>query len=291
MNKPQPVRKAVIPVAGFGTRFLPAAKAMPKEMLPVVDKPIIQYIVEEAVAAGFTEIIFVTGRNKRAVEDHFDTSYELECLLEEKGKQEILSDMRRISDLVRIVYVRQKKALGLGHAILQAKQVVGDEPFAIFLGDDIIDSKRPAIQQMLDVYQEYGKSVIAVRRAPRDQLSNYGVIKPEKITERVSKVMELVEKPEPDKAPSDLAITGRYVLDHKIFSYIEDTKPGAGGEIQITDALTKLASNDGLLAYEYEGTYYDGGNKLELLKAQVDFALKRPEFKKEFAQFLKDKVS
>ena len=289
----QPIRKAVIPVAGFGTRFLPATKAMPKEMLPIVDKPIIQYIVEEAVMAGLTQIIFVTGRNKRALEDHFDSNYELEQLLEHKGKHDQLKEVRAISDLVRVVYVRQKEQLGLGHAILQAKDVVGQEPFAVFLGDDVIDSETPAIAQMAEARQQNGGlSVVGVRQVPRAQTKNYGVVQPAKIDgqDRTYKVEAIVEKPEPGSEPSDLAVTGRYILSPKIFEYIEATAPGAGGEIQITDALAKLAASEGLLAHQYEGTYYDGGNKLEFIKATIDFALKRPEFADELKSFLQNRA-
>ncbi len=286
MNKSLKVRKAVIPVAGFGTRFLPATKAMPKEMMPIVDKPVIQYIVEEAVASGFTEVIFITGRNKRALEDHFDYNYELEHLLKHKGKTDELEQVRAISEMVKVVYVRQKEALGLGHAILQARSVVGDEPFAIFLGDDIISSEKPAIAQMLEVYMQHGKSIVGVRQTSKESVSSYGVIDPAEINGRTSKVKSIVEKPDPAVAPSNLAVTGRYILDSKVFDYLEKTKPGAGDEIQITDALDMLAKNEGLMAYEYEGKYYDGGNKLEFVKATVDFAMARPEFKEELKKFL-----
>ena len=286
------IRKAVIPVAGFGTRFLPATKAMPKEMLPIVDKPIIQYIVEEAVAAGLDEVIFVTGRGKHALENHFDTSRELEMLLREQGKTEALEQVKQIADLVHIVYVRQKEALGLGHAILQAEPVVNDEPFAVLLGDDLIDAKKPAIAQMLAAYNRTGQSMVAVRRCPREELSHYGVVQAEPLANnpRTFKVTGLVEKPTPQQAPSDLAVTGRYLLDPSIFQYLHDAKPGQGGEIQLTDALQRLARTRGLLAYEYEGRYYDGGSKLGFIKATVDFALKRPEFKKDLQTFLQERT-
>jgi UTP--glucose-1-phosphate uridylyltransferase len=297
------IRKAVIPVAGFGTRFLPATKSMPKEMLPIVDKPAIQYIVEEAVAAGLDEIIFVTGRNKRAIEDHFDTSYELECLLRDKGKNDLLKEMREISELARIVYVRQKEALGLGHAILQAKKVVGNEPFAILLGDDIIDSEEPVIGQMMKVYDAFQTSLVGVAEIPQQDTKRYGVIKPVAVTaqpktalakdylERTHAVDEIVEKPEPQVAPSNLAVSGRYILNPEVFDFLEKTEPTKGGEIQITDAIANLMKKQGLQAYTYKGHWYDGGNKLEFIKAQVDFALKRPEFKEPLRQFLKDRLT
>jgi len=301
----QKIRKAIVPVAGFGTRFLPATKAMPKEMLPIVDKPIIQYIVEEAVAAGLDEVIFVTGRNKRALEDHFDANYELECLLRDKGKTDALREVREISDLVRVVYVRQKEALGLGHAILQAEQVVGDEPFAVLLGDDVIDAEKPVIGQLLEAYSAEGRSVVAVRRCAEEQIGNYGVVDPEPVggssagtaTPRLHRVTGIVEKPKPADAPSDLAVTGRYLLSPRVFRYLRETEPGKGGEIQLTDALQRLAAEgtdepgQGLLAYEYEGRYYDGGSKLELIKATVDFALARPEFRADLLDFLKQKTT
>jgi UTP--glucose-1-phosphate uridylyltransferase len=297
------IRKAVIPVAGFGTRFLPATKSMPKEMLPIVDKPAIQYIVEEAVAAGLDEIIFVTGRNKRAIEDHFDTSYELECLLRDKGKNDLLKEMREISELARIVYVRQKEALGLGHAILQAKKVVGNEPFAILLGDDIIDAKEPVIGQMMKVYEAFNTSLVGVAEIPREETKRYGVIKPSSVTEkpknaleqnyldRTQTVADIVEKPEPDAAPSNLAVSGRYILNPEVFDFLEKTVPSKGGEIQITDAIAQLMKKQGLQAYRYEGHWYDGGNKLEFIKAQIDFALQRPEFKEPLRQFLKQRLT
>ncbi len=281
------VRKAVFPAAGLGTRFLPVTKAIPKEMLPLVDKPLIQYCVEEAIASGIEDIIIITGRGKTAIEDHFDTSKELEILLEEKGKTDLLQIVRNISNLVRFSYTRQKEALGLGHAILCAKDLVGDEPFAVFLGDDIIDAKVPAMNQMVEVYKKYRHSVLAVQRVPKENISSYGVIKGERLEDGVFKVFDMVEKPRAEDAPSDLAVIGRYILTPDIFDYLEKTKPGKGGEIQLTDAIKSMASRHPVYALEFEGDRYDAGDKLGFLKANVSFALKRDELKGEFTQFLK----
>lgn len=281
------VRKAVFPAAGLGTRFLPVTKAIPKEMLPLVDKPLIQYCVEEAIASGIEDIIIVTGRGKTAIEDHFDTSKELEILLEGKGKSDLLKIVRDISNLVRFSYTRQKEALGLGHAILCAKDLVGDEPFAVFLGDDIIDGKVPAMTQMVEVYKKYRHSVLAVQRVPKENISSYGVIKGELLEDGVFKVSDMVEKPRAEDAPSDLAVIGRYILTPDIFDYLENTKPGKGGEIQLTDAIKSMASRHPVYALEFEGDRYDAGDKLGFLKANVSFALKRDELKGEFTQFLK----
>lgn len=281
------VRKAVFPAAGLGTRFLPVTKAIPKEMLPLVDKPLIQYCVEEAIASGIEDVIIITGRGKTAIEDHFDVSKELEALLKENGKTDLLKMVRDISNLVRFSYTRQKEALGLGHAILCAKDLVGDEPFAVFLGDDIIDSKVPTMEQMIAVYKKHRHSVLAVQRVPKESISNYGVIKGKEIGNRLFEVTDLVEKPKAEDAPSDLAVIGRYILTPDIFGYLEKTKPGKNGEIQLTDALKAMAHRHPLYALEFEGDRYDAGDKLGFLKANVSFALKRDDLKEEFIEFLK----
>ena len=276
------VRKAVFPAAGWGTRFLPATKAQPKEMLPLVDKPIIQYAVEEAVAAGIEQVIIVTSSQKRAIEDHFDLSYELEHLLEEKGEIEKLRQVRHISDLAQIAYVRQKEQLGLGHAVLMAKDLIGHEPFAVILPDDVVISDRPAIGQLIHAYHETHASVVAVMEVPHEETSRYGVIGIEPGEEaldhgRLHKVNRLVEKPAPDDAPSNLAIIGRYVLTPKVFEKLEHTPRGAGGEIQLTDALEALMQEQGIYGYAFEGTRYDAGTKLGWLQATIDVALERPD--------------
>lgn len=281
------VRKAVFPAAGLGTRFLPVTKAIPKEMLPLVDKPLIQYCVEEAIASGIEDVIIITGRGKTAIEDHFDVSKELEALLKENGKTDLLKMVRDISNLVRFSYTRQKEALGLGHAILCAKDLVGDEPFAVFLGDDVIDSKVPTMEQMIGVYKKYRHSVLAVQRVQKESISSYGVIKGKDIGNRLFEVNDLVEKPKAEDAPSDLAVIGRYILTPDIFGYLENTKPGKNGEIQLTDALKAMAHRHPLYALEFEGDRYDAGDKLGFLKANVSFALKRDELKKDFVEFLK----
>ncbi len=281
------VRKAVFPAAGLGTRFLPVTKAIPKEMLPLVDKPLIQYCVEEAIASGIEDVIIITGRGKTAIEDHFDVSKELEALLKENGKTDLLKMVRDISNLVRFSYTRQKEALGLGHAILCAKDLVGDEPFAVFLGDDVIDSKVPTMEQMIGVYKKHRHSVLAVQRVPKESISNYGVIKGKDVGNRLFEVNDLVEKPKAEDAPSDLAVIGRYILTPDIFGYLENTKPGKNGEIQLTDALRAMAHRHPLYALEFEGDRYDAGDKLGFLKANVSFALKRDELKKDFVEFLK----
>lgn len=283
----QTIRKAVFPAAGLGTRFLPATKASPKEMLPLVDKPLIQYGVEEAVASGIEQVILVTGRGKTAIEDHFDVSRELEILLEEKGKKGLLKQVRDISGMVDFAYVRQREALGLGHAILCARNLVGEEPFAVFLGDDIIDSRVPAMRQLLDVYRRYQASVLAVVRVPRAQISAYGVIDPERIGEGLYRVRDLVEKPPVERAPSELAVIGRYVLTPRIFPKLAETRPGKGGEIQLTDGLKALLADEPIYALEVEGERYDAGDKLGFLKANVCFALKRQDLREEFRKFLK----
>ena len=284
----QRVRKAVFPAAGLGTRFLPATKAQPKEMLPLVDKPIIQYVIEEAVAAGLTNIIIVTGRGKNAIEDHFDTSYELEKLLEARGKSDLLEQVRAISNIT-VCYVRQGETLGLGHAVLVAKDLVGDEPFAVLLGDDIIDSRVPCMKQMVDVFERFGEPVIAVYQVPREEISAYGVIDgvPDAKDGRVYRIRDLVEKPGTEEAPSDLAIIGRYILTPDIFEALELTPRDRGGEIQLTNGIRALKDRRPLYGYRFEGVRHDAGNKLGFLKATVEFALKREDLGGEFRRYLK----
>jgi UTP--glucose-1-phosphate uridylyltransferase len=282
-----PIRKAVFPAAGLGTRFLPATKAQPKEMLPVVDKPIIQYGVEEAVASGIDQIIVVTGRDKRAIVDHFDISFELEHYLKDRGKTRELQVVRKISDLVDITYIHQKEPLGLGHAVLMAKDVVGNEPFAVFLADDIIKSQTPAIRQMMDVYEAHQSSVLALQRVESDQVSRYGIVKVVKSDGRVHEVADMVEKPEPSKAPSNLAILGRYVLKPSIFGILEVTHEGVGGEIQLTDALRAMAQQEKLLGLEFEGTYFDVGTVSGFLKTSIAYALDRPGLREELLAYLR----
>jgi len=281
------IRKAVFPAAGLGTRFLPATKAQPKEMLPVVDKPIIQYGVEEAVAAGIDQIIVVTGRDKRAIVDHFDISFELEHYLKDRGKTRELQVVRKISDMVDITYIHQKEPLGLGHAVLMAKDVVGNEPFAVFLADDIIRSQTPVIKQMLEVYAQHQVSVLALQRVEPDQVSRYGVVKVAASDGRIHEVVDMVEKPEPSKAPSNLAILGRYLLKPSIFGILETTHEGVGGEIQLTDALRTMAQQEKVLGLEFEGTYHDVGTVSGFLKTSIAFALERPGLREELLSFLK----
>lgn len=270
----KPIKKAIIPAAGLGTRFLPATKAMPKEMLPIVDKPTIQYIVEEAVAAGIEDIIIVTGKHKRAIEDHFDRQVELELNLKEKGKEELLEAVEYSTNLANIFYVRQKEAKGLGHAIWSARQFIGDEPFAVLLGDDIVDSEIPAIQQLITEYNNHGKSVIGVQEVPESETHRYGIVSPKSKMNRLYEVKNFVEKPSPGKAPSNLAIMGRYVLTPDIFSYLERHEIGAGGEIQLTDAIEKLNQEDVVYAYDFDGLRYDVGEKFGFVKTTIEVALK-----------------
>ena len=284
---PKKVRKAVFPAAGLGTRFLPATKASPKEMLPLVDKPLIQYVVEEAVASGIQSIIIVTGRGKAAIEDHFDVSFELEKVLEERGKEEELKAMRAISDMARVSYVRQREALGLGHAVLQARDLVGDEPFAVMLSDDIVDSETPALQQLLDVYERYDAPVVATMQVKGEAISRFGAIEGEEVEDGVFRIKDMVEKPPLAEAPSDLAIIGRYVLTPDIFDEIENTQPGAIGEIQITDAMRSLLKKRPFYAVRFEGTRHDAGDKLGFLIATVEFALKHEDLAPEFREYLK----
>jgi len=281
------VRKAVFPAAGLGTRFLPATKASPKEMLPLVDKPLIQQVVEEAVASGIESIIIVTGRGKTAIEDHFDVSFELEQLLEDRGKPELLAQMRAISSMARVSYVRQQVALGLGHAVLQAEDAVGDEPFAVMLSDDIVDSETPALKQLLDVYERYQAPVIGTMQVAGEAISRFGALAVEEVEDGVYKVTDMVEKPPFAEAPSDLAIIGRYVLTPDIFAEIKQTEPGAVGEIQITDAMRSLLKKRPFYAVRFKGTRHDAGDKLGFLIATVEFALKRPDLAPEFRQYLK----
>lgn len=280
------IKKAVFPAAGMGTRFLPATKASPKEMLPLVDKPLIQYVIEEAVASGIEEVVLVTGRNKRAIEDHFDVAFELEEDLKAKGKYKLLSEVQRIANLVTFCYIRQKKALGLGHAVLTSKRVVGDETFAVLLGDDIIDSAVPALKQMMAVYERYPSTILAVQKVPKSQTQHYGIIDAKKIEDGIYLVKDLVEKPSPDEAPSNFAIIGRYILTHEIFGALERTRPGKGGEIQLTDGLRLLMKKQPIYAYEFKGIRHDAGDKLGFLKATVEFGLKNAEFGKEFRKYL-----
>jgi UTP--glucose-1-phosphate uridylyltransferase len=284
------VRKAVFPAAGWGTRFLPATKAQPKEMLPLVDKPIIQYAVEEVVAAGIEQVIIVTSSQKRAIEDHFDLSYELEHLLEERGEIERLRQIRAITDLAQIAYVRQKEQLGLGHAVLMAKELVGHEPFAVILSDDVVVGERPCIGQLVHAYNQTRSSVVAVMEVPAAETSRYGVIGGERVEGgdgRLWKMDRVVEKPEPGTAPSNLAIIGRYILTPKIFDKLEQTARGAGGEIQLTDAIQALMEEQAIYGYEFEGTRYDAGTTMGWLKASVELALARPDLGEEFGAYLR----
>jgi UTP--glucose-1-phosphate uridylyltransferase len=279
----------VFPAAGLGTRFLPATKAQPKEMLPLVDKPIIQYVIEEAVASGLTNIIIVTGRGKNAIEDHFDVSYELERLLQERGKTELLEQVRAVSNMINLSYVRQGETLGLGHAVLMAKDLIGDEPFAVMLGDDIIDNPVPCMKQMMEVFDSHGGPVIAVQQVPKDEISAYGVIDgvPEGRSGRVYRVRDMVEKPSANEAPSDLAIIGRYILTPDIFEALETTPRDAAGEIQLTNGLRALKDKRAIYGYRFEGVRHDAGNKLGFLKATVEFALKRPDLGGPFRDYLR----
>lgn len=281
------VRKAVITAAGWGTRFLPITKAQPKEMLPLVDRPVIQYSVEEAMNSGIEQIIVVTALGKRAIEDYFDRSFELEYVLERKGDTRLLRAMRELSSLANICYIRQKEQLGLGHAILTAKDLVGDEPFAVLLPDDLIDSRVPALKQILEVYQQYKTSVVALEKVRPEDTIKYGIIEPREISTRVWQVLSLVEKPETKKAPSNLGIVGRYILMPQVFEALEATAPGKNGEIQLTDALQLLLKRQPMYAYEFEGTRYDTGTPIGWLKANVAFALRRPDTGKELKEYLR----
>ncbi len=286
------VRKAVFPAAGLGTRFLPATKAQPKEMLPLVDKPLIQYGVEESVHSGISNIIIVTGRGKSAIEDHFDVNFELEHLLESRGKRELLTSVRNISDMIDVSYVRQKEALGLGHAVHRAKELVGNEPFAVVLSDDVIESETPCLRQLLDIYEFYGASVLALMEVDGPEISSYGVVDADPVTHnsaggRLYRIHNLVEKPKMSEAPSKLAIIGRYVLTPEIFGSIEAISPGSGGEIQLTDALRHLLRNRPIYGFKFEGQRFDAGDKLGFLKATVEFAMHRHDLGKQFREYLK----
>ncbi|HEY6897205.1 MAG TPA: UTP--glucose-1-phosphate uridylyltransferase GalU [Rhodocyclaceae bacterium] len=281
------VTKAVFPVAGLGTRFLPATKASPKEMLPIVDKPLIQYAVEEAVAAGITDMIFVTGRSKRAIEDHFDKAYELESELELRGKTETLEFVRNmLPKNINCIYIRQPEALGLGHAVLCAKPVVGDEPFAVLLADDLLDGEPPVLRQMVDVFDYYHCSVLGVQDVPRADTKSYGIVDARPLAERIEQVSAIVEKPKPEEAPSTLAVVGRYVLTPRIFHHLETIKPGSGGEIQLTDGIASLLREQQVLAHRYQGKRYDCGSKIGYLQATVEFALRHSEVAPEFSKYL-----
>ncbi len=284
---PPPIRVAVFPAAGLGTRFLPATKAQPKEMLPLVDRPLVQYVVEEARAAGIERIVIVTGRGKNAIEDHFDTSFELEHMLEERGKSELLGLVREISDMIPISYVRQKIALGLGHAVLQARELVGPEAFAVMLGDDIVDADEPCIGQMMKLYARRGNPVIALQEVPRVETRQYGIVAGDRVEDRVVRITDMIEKPPPEKAPSNLAIIGRYLLPPEIFDILEETRSDVGGEIQLTSALRTLLSRRPIDGYLFEGKRYDAGDKLGFLKATVEFALKREDLGGQFREYLK----
>ena len=286
MKQHQTIRKAVFPVAGLGTRFLPATKAQPKEMLPLVDKPIIQYGIEEAVASGVDNIIFVTGRGKNAIEDHFDVNIELETFLEARGKTEQLEEIRKISNLINFSYVRQGEPLGLGHAVLVTASLVGNEPFAVILGDDVIDATPPALKQMIDVYEELGGPVIAVERVPEREVSKYGILASEPLRPGVHRIIDLVEKPAADEAPSNLAIIGRYLLTPDIFPELEATASDRTGEIQLTNGLRRLLQQRSLYAVEIDGVRHDTGNKLGFLQAVVYFALRRPDLADAFREYL-----
>ncbi|NRT60121.1 UTP--glucose-1-phosphate uridylyltransferase [Clostridium saccharoperbutylacetonicum] len=283
------VKKAIIPAAGLGTRFLPATKAQPKEMLPIVDKPTIQYIVEEAVASGIEEILIITGRNKKSIEDHFDKSIELELELEKSGKAELLELVRDISDMVDIHYIRQKEPRGLGHAIHCAKTFVGNEPFAVLLGDDVVDSETPCLKQLIDCFSEYKTTILGVQTVSEENVSKYGIVDGIHIEDRVYKVKDLVEKPAKEEAPSNVAILGRYIITPEIFNILENTKPGKGGEIQLTDALKTLISKEAMYAYNFEGKRYDVGDKFGFLQATVEFALKKDELREEVLGYLNSK--
>ena len=282
-------RKAIIPAAGLGTRFLPATKAQPKEMLPIVDKPTIQYIIEEAVASGIEEILIITGRNKKSIEDHFDRSVELEMELEKAGKEEMFEMIKKISDMADIHYIRQKEPRGLGHAIYCAKSFVGDEPFAVMLGDDVVDSKVPCLKQLMDCFNEYQTTILGVQEVNANDVNKYGIVDGIYIEDRVYKVKELVEKPSLEEAPSNVAILGRYIITPQIFEILENTKPGKGNEIQLTDALQTLISNEAMYAYIFEGKRYDVGDKLGFLEATVEFALKKEGLRDKFIEYLKTK--
>jgi UTP--glucose-1-phosphate uridylyltransferase len=280
------VRKAIIPAAGLGTRFIPATKAQPKEMLPIVDKPTLQYIIEEAVESGIEEILIITGRNKKSIEDHFDKSIELELELEAKGKYDLLEEVRKISDMVNIHYIRQKEPKGLGHAIYCAKSFIGNEPFAVLLGDDIVYGDKPCLKQMIEAYDEYKTSILGVQEVAKEDVCKYGIVDGKHIEGRVYRVKGLVEKPAIEDAPSNVAILGRYIINPAIFEILKHTQPGKGGEIQLTDALKELAQKEAMYAYNFEGRRYDVGDKQGFLEATVEYALRREDLREEFLKYL-----
>lgn len=286
------VTKAVIPAAGLGTRVLPATKAQPKEMLVIVDKPSLQYIVEELVESGIKDIVIITGRNKNSIEDHFDYSFELEETLKEEGKEDLLEKVKHLSNLANIYYVRQNHPLGLGHAILKAKPFIGEEPFVIALGDDIVYNDKTATSQLMEIYEKYGASVLGVQNVPEKDVSKYGIVKPFlKLDDKTVEVEDFIEKPTIDEAPSTLACLGRYLLDGKIFKYLEETKPGKGGEIQLTDAILKmLKAGNKVVAHNFQGKRYDIGNKIGLLKANIEFGLRNMETREELIRYLKEEL-
>ena len=284
------IKKAIIPAAGLGTRFLPATKAQPKEMLPIVDKPTIQYIVEEAVASGIEDIVIVTGRTKKSIEDHFDKSVELEMELEKHGKDELLEIAKSVSEIANLYYIRQKEPKGLGHAVLTAKNFIGDEPFAVLLGDDVITSEVPCLKQMMDQYEKHGASILGVQTVAQDQVDKYGIIQGVQMEDRLYTVENMVEKPPVGEAPSNVAVLGRYIITPAIFPLLEKQEAGAGGEIQLTDALCKLAQQEKMYAYDFKGRRYDVGSKIGFLEATVDFALAREDLRDDFMAYLKEVV-
>lgn len=282
------IKKAIIPAAGLGTRFLPATKSIPKEMLPIVDKPTIQYIVEEVIASGIEDVLIITGRNKNSIEEHFDRAIELEDNLERNHKEELLEEVRKISKMINIHTVRQKDPLGLGHAVYCAKSFVGNEPFAVLLGDDVVDSTKPCLKQMIEVYEEYNATVLGVQPVSWENVNKYGIVSGDKISDSLYTVNDLVEKPSKDTAPTNIAILGRYIITPKIFEILENTSKGVGGEIQLTDGLKKLCNIEKVYAYTFEGRRYDVGSKIGFLEATVDYALKRDDLKNEFMDYLKN---
>lgn len=284
------VKKAIIPAAGLGTRFLPATKSQPKEMLPIVDKPTLQYIIEEAIESGIEEILIITGRNKKSIEDHFDKSVELELELEQKGKRDMLEMVRDISNMVNIHYIRQKEPKGLGHAIYCAKSFIGDEPFAVLLGDDIVDAETPCLKQLINAYDEYKTTILGVQEVEKENTDKYGILDIKHIEDRVYKVKDMVEKPNIEEAPSNIAILGRYIINPSIFEILENQEPGKGGEIQLTDALKTLSTQEAIYAYNFEGRRYDVGDKFGFLEATIDFALKRDNLRSELLNYMTEVV-
>lgn len=282
------ITKAVIPAAGLGTRFLPATKAVPKEMIPIVDIPTIQYIIEEAASSGITDLLIITSRTKKAIEDHFDKSYELETELEKSGKTEVLKQLKDIRSMVNVQYVRQAEPKGLGHAIYCAKSFVGNDPFAVLLGDDVVyNSEKPCLKQMIEMYEKYNASILGVQSVPESEVNKYGIVSGEQVADRVWRVNEMVEKPKREEAPTNVAVLGRYIITPEIFTHLENTKPGAGGEIQLTDALKTLAKEQEMYAYDFIGRRYDVGNKMGFLEATVEYALRRDDLGAEFMEYLK----